>query len=128
MPDRIDNPVATLAATIRDADPTYHGWRLMEDTIGADPYLLCEWIRDGAYRSGPVYQIDYGEHTAWGYRSLTHGGWLAADTTDDTPCLYQGAMGSITRLVIARLIGHAPNLLWLFDDRPVEVRNGCHFV
>jgi len=128
MPELELIDVQTLGNTVRAADPTYHGWRLVEDTIGADPYLLCEWIRDGAYRSSPIYQIDSNDHTAWAYQSRTHGGWLVADTTDDTPCVYQGSMGSITRLVVARLIGHSLDYLWLFDDKPVEVRNGYQFV
>ena len=113
------NPVSLLLKAVQAADPTYHGWRLVEDVIGVDPYLLCEWIREGG--NTPLYQFDAGGHTAWAYRSRTHGGWLTADTTDDQPNVYTGPMDEITLQVAARLVGDDLSYIWLFEDSIMAV-------
>jgi hypothetical protein len=106
-----------LAKTVIAADPTFHGWQIVEDVIGVDPYLLCEWIKEGAEGTGPIYQFDAGGHTAWAYRSRVHGGWLVADTTDNQSYVYTGPMDDITLQVAARLVSDEIN--WLFETAPL---------
>lgn len=110
------NPKAldTLLKAVQAADPTHHGWRIVEDVIGVDPWLLCEWIREGA--NAPIYQLDSGGHTAWGFTSQAYGGFLVADTVNDEPYICTGDLGDFTRRIAAALGADAP---WLTvpDDR-----------
>lgn len=108
--------VSSLLKLVQAADPTYHGWIIVEDVIGVDPFLLCEWIKEGAEDAGPLYQIDAGEQTAWAYQSTKHGGWLVADTTDDQPRTYTGPLNDTTLQVVARLVGDDLQHRWLFED------------
>lgn len=112
--------VATVSrpcAFLRAADPANRSWRVVEDVPGVDPFLLSEWVKEGAGHSGPLYRFDAGGQTAWGYRSETRDGFLVADTVDNVPMLYTGPMPEVTVRVTARLVGDTLNdYHWWLDD------------
>jgi hypothetical protein len=105
--------ISTLLEAVQAADPVHHGWRLVEDIIGVDPWLLCEWFKEGE-QAGPLYQLDADGDTAWGYASRLYGGFIVADTVADEPYVCTGNFGDITRRIIAGFTDSGPRMDWLW--------------